>query len=109
MDITNTINSAICEILLKHLKSFDQETLQRYKLLIGMFFNELTRDFRDLTPNSLEAKVRSTVECTLPALSFIVEYCRGYSIVAKKELTSVIKVTFTPYSFNRNKVDMFDF
>lgn len=73
-----------------------------------MFFNELTRDFRDLTPNSLEAKIRSTVECTLPALSFIIEYCRGYSVVAKKELTSVIKVTLIS-QFKWNKVDVFGF
>ncbi|XP_066246202.1 exportin-6 [Euwallacea similis] len=92
-DISNAIFSAICEILLKHLKAFDQETLQRYKLLIGIFFNEITRDFRDLTPSSLEAKVRATVEGVLPTLSHMIEYCRGYPLGARKELTSAIKPT----------------
>ncbi|XP_050298524.1 exportin-6-A-like [Anthonomus grandis grandis] len=93
IDVTNTVNSAVCDILLKHLKSFDQETLQRYKLLIGLFFNDLTRDFRDLVPNTVETKVHATVQTALPALSHVIDYCRGFPVIAKKELTLAIKPT----------------
>ncbi|KAF7269338.1 hypothetical protein GWI33_017631 [Rhynchophorus ferrugineus] len=76
-----------------HLKSFDQETVQRYKLLIGIFFDGITSDFKELTCNSTEAKVCSVVVEVLPALSHVIEYCRGFPIIAKRELTSAIKTT----------------
>ncbi|XP_076269879.1 exportin ellipsoid body open [Rhynchophorus ferrugineus] len=92
-DIRDTVNSAVCDILLRHLKSFDQETVQRYKLLIGIFFDGITSDFKELTCNSTEAKVCSVVVEVLPALSHVIEYCRGFPIIAKRELTSAIKTT----------------
>ncbi|XP_030758798.1 exportin-6-A-like [Sitophilus oryzae] len=92
-DIRDTINSAACEILLKHLKSFDQEIVQRYKLLIGMYFTEMTRDFKELEVNSTANKVCGVVMEVLPALSHVIEYCRGFPVGAKRELTSAIKPT----------------
>ncbi|CAG9773890.1 unnamed protein product [Ceutorhynchus assimilis] len=92
-DITNTVNSAICEILLKNLKSVNEETLQRHKLLIKLFFDELTRDFRNLNHSSPEDTVRAVVTNTLPALSLIIKYCRSFNVGAKKELINAIKPT----------------
>lgn len=91
-EVFDTLNSAACEILFRHLKTFDQDTSHRYKLLIEMYFNELTKDFRNLVPDNREEKVKPTVEKLLPALSHIIEYCRGFPLVSKKELTNAIKV-----------------
>ncbi|KAL1498173.1 hypothetical protein ABEB36_009014 [Hypothenemus hampei] len=89
--VSNTLNSAVCEILLKYFKSFDQKTIQLHKVWILVFIDNLTQDFRDLTPTSAESKIRIVVEKVLPSVIHIIEYCRGYPLGAKKELASGLK------------------
>ncbi|KAH1026039.1 hypothetical protein HUJ05_010628 [Dendroctonus ponderosae] len=89
-EIVNCIYSAICEILLKPLKSLNQHTLPVYKRLIDGFLKELSADFRSLTPKTAEVKVIETVH-VLPALAHLIEYCRCYPLVSKKELASGIE------------------
>ncbi|XP_019758568.2 exportin-6 [Dendroctonus ponderosae] len=93
-EIVNCIYSAICEILLKPLKSLNQHTLPVYKRLIDGFLKELSADFRSLTPKTAEVKVIETVH-VLPALAHLIEYCRCYPLVSKKELASGIEPILT--------------
>lgn len=90
-ETVNCIYSAICEILLKPLKSLNQQTLQAYKRFIDGFLKDLSADFVSLTPKTAEGKVIETVH-VLPALAHLIEYCRCYPLVSKKELAIGIEV-----------------
>ncbi|XP_060521538.1 exportin-6-B [Cylas formicarius] len=92
-DTGNTVCSVVCEVLLKPLKSTDKVGIEAKRAVIAAFFNDFTGDFRLLTPTTPENRLGDVVRRLLPSLAHVVEYCRGFSVAAKGELTCALGPT----------------
>lgn len=88
-------NSAICNLLLKPWGDINQDDLNQRNILINVFFDSLTKDFRELSVNLMnESRITETVGNVLPALSHIVEYCKNFPMASKRLLCNSIKSCF---------------
>ncbi|KAJ8970467.1 hypothetical protein NQ317_009441, partial [Molorchus minor] len=87
------LNSSISNLLLKPWGDLSNSDAAQRNLLIGAFFENLTREFRELTPTTSEGKVLEVAQRILPSLSNIVEHCKNFPLASKRLLFAVIKPT----------------
>lgn len=87
------MNSAMCNLLLRSWGELSQEDAAQRNILIGLYFDALTRDFRELTPSTKEVKVKKIADGTLPVLAHTVEYSKKFTNASKKLLCGAIKVS----------------
>lgn len=86
------MNSAVCNLLLRSWGELSQEDAAHRNYLVGLYFDTLTREFRELTTTSDETKVKRVVETTLPILAYSVDYSKKFTNASKKLLCAAIKV-----------------
>ncbi|KAJ8947794.1 hypothetical protein NQ318_019466 [Aromia moschata] len=87
------INSSVSNLLLKPWGELSQNDSMQRNILIGMFFDNLTKEFRELSPNINEGRALDVVDNILPSLSSIIEHCKNYPLASKKLLYIAIKPT----------------
>ncbi|KAG5885493.1 Exportin-6 [Gonioctena quinquepunctata] len=87
------VNNSVSNLLLKSWGTLSQEDTAQRNAFAGGFFDSLTKDFRELSPNMQEERVRHVVEKVLPSLSHIIENCRHFPMVSKKLLATTIRPT----------------
>lgn len=87
------VNNAVSNMLLKPWGELNQEDSAQRNLFVGAFFEQLTKDFRELALDAREDRVQTVVESVLPSLSVIIESCRHFPIASKKLLTVALKPT----------------
>lgn len=82
----------MCNLLVRPWGDLSDGDKNQRLLLIKVFFDTLTKNFRELTPNTNTEHVKQVVLSTLPCLSQIVEYCKHHSSSSKKLVFSGIQV-----------------
>lgn len=86
------MSSAICNLLLRSWGELSQEDAAQRNYLIGLYFDTLTKEFRELNNTSEEAKMKRVIENTLPVLAYCVDYSKKFTNVSKKLLCAAVKV-----------------
>lgn len=89
------VNNAVCNILIRPWGDLSQADTAHRNVLIGVFFDTLTKEFRELGPHTPESKVREVVSSTLPSLTHIIEFAKNYPLQSKKLLYVSLKVSYT--------------
>lgn len=89
------VNNAVCNILIRPWGDLSQADTAHRNVLIGVFFDMLTKEFRELGPHTPESKVREVVSSTLPSLTHIIEFAKNYPLQSKKLLYVSLKVSYT--------------
>lgn len=87
------VNNSVSNLLLKPWGELSHEDSLQRNAFISTFFENLTKDFRDLNLDSREDRIQHVIENTLPSLSVIVESCRHFPIASKKLLSIALKPT----------------
>lgn len=83
----------MCNLLVRSWGDLSEGDRSQRNLLIKVFFDTLTKNFRELTPNTNQDTVKQVVVSTLPCLSQIIEYCKHHSSSSKKLVHSGIQVS----------------
>lgn len=87
------MSSAMCNLLLRPWGELSQEDTTQRNYLIGLYFDTLTREFRELSGASEEVKIKRVVGNTLPVLAYCVDYSKKFTNASKKLLCAAIKVS----------------
>lgn len=82
----------MCNLLIRPWGDLNDSDKNQRMMLIQVFFDALTKDFRTLTVNTNETQVQQVVLSTLPYISRIIEYCKHHSTASKKLLISGLQV-----------------
>ncbi|XP_023020105.2 exportin ellipsoid body open [Leptinotarsa decemlineata] len=87
------VNNSVSNLLLRSWGTLSQEDTAQRNAFVTVFFENLTKDFRELSSSTHEERARHIVERVLPSLSCIIENCRHFPMASKKLLTAAIKPT----------------
>lgn len=82
----------MCNLLIRSWGDLSESDKNQRNFLVKLFFDTLTKNYRELTPNSNEETVKQVVVSTLPCLSQIIDFCKHHSSSSKKLLHSGIHV-----------------
>ncbi|KAL3272659.1 hypothetical protein HHI36_014124 [Cryptolaemus montrouzieri] len=91
METRHIVNGSICNLLLRNWGESNQRDNEMRHYLVGIFFDNLTKDFRLLTATTEEQRVRDISENTLNCLSHVVDFCKHFSNSSKRLLYLAIK------------------
>lgn len=89
----NVLYQAMCNLLVRPWGDLSDGDKNQRLLLIKVFFDTLTKNFRELTPDNNVEDIKQVALSTLPCLSRIVEYCKHHSSSSKKLVHSGIQST----------------
>lgn len=89
----NVLHQSMCNLLIRPWGDLNDSDKNQRMMLIQVFFDALTKDFRTLTVNTNETQVQQVVLSTLPYISRIIEYCKHHSTASKKLLISGLQET----------------
>lgn len=101
------VSSAVINLLFRNWGEVPQESVERRNFLIGVYFDCLTKEFRELGVNGEEMRVREVVCRTLPILTHVVEYCKKFSNASKRLLWLAMKVLVVSCHFFLNSINLF--
>lgn len=87
------MSSAMCNLLLRAWGDLSQEDALQRNQLISLYFDALTRDFRELNGTGEGGKIKRIVETTLPVLAYCIDYSKKFPNASKKLLCAAIKVS----------------
>ncbi|KAK9883135.1 hypothetical protein WA026_001329 [Henosepilachna vigintioctopunctata] len=91
VETRHLVNVSICNLLLRNWGESTHRDLEMRQYLVGVFFDNITKDFRILTSTTEEQRVREVCDNTLNALSHIIDFCKHFSNSSKKLLYLALK------------------
>lgn len=92
-DANHLVNDAICNLLFRNWGELSQSDSNARQYLIESFFENLTRDFRQLCVNTEEGKIRDVTLQVFPALAQLIDFCKNLPNMSKKLLFIALKST----------------
>ncbi|XP_018332327.1 exportin-6-B isoform X2 [Agrilus planipennis] len=87
------IDNAICNVLIRPWGELSQADANQRNFLISVFFDKITKDFRELSNDTYENKVREVVGSTLPSLAHVIQFSKNHPNSSKKLLYMGLKAS----------------